>query len=84
MNFINKNNNNNDTATFWKKEAKRLEKERNKLYNELVAIKDYRQNCLELNQELTKIKKKYIASLSKIEALQNEYEIKLQQIIDGK
>ena len=43
MSLFNKNNDK-DAVSLWKKEAKRLEKERNQLYSELESIRNYKEN----------------------------------------
>ena len=71
-----------DTVSLWKKEAKRLKKERNELYTELEAIKGYKSRYESLISEVSQLKTRYTELIKKIEMLGNEYKDKLQSYID--
>ena len=79
-----KRKNDKDTVALWKKEAKRLEKERNELYTELEAIKGYKQQYNDLITEVSELKDKYTKLLQQTESIGNEYKEKLQAIIERK
>ena len=81
MSLFNKNNDK-DTVSLWKKEAKRLEKERNQLYSELELIKGYKERYDGLIQEVLELKDKYLRMINQAETLGNEYRDKLQRIVD--
>lgn len=81
MSLFNKNNDK-ETVSLWKKEAKRLEKERNQLYNELETIKSYKDNYDSLIKEVSELKNKYLRIIEQTEELGNEYRDKLQRIVD--
>lgn len=83
MNIFKKNTDK-DTVALWKKEAKRLEKERNELYTELEAIKDYRQQYKDLIAEVSELKDKYTNLIKQTESIGDEYKNKLQAIVDRK
>ncbi len=77
-----KKDNDKETVSLWKKEAKRLEKERNQLYNELELVKDYKDRYDLLIQEVSELKNKYLHIIKQAEELGNEYKDKLQRITD--
>lgn len=77
-------NNKKETITLLKKEIKRLEQERNELYTELVAIKDYKQQYEGLIAEVAGLKAKYVKLIEKAESIGNEYKEKLQDFTDKK
>ena len=81
MSLFNKSNDK-DTVSLWKKEAKRLEKERNQLYSELELIKGYKERYDGLIQEVLELKDKYLRMINQAETLGNEYRDKLQRIVD--
>lgn len=81
MSLFNKNNDN-ETVSLWKKEAKRLERERNQLYNELESIKCYKDNYDALIKEVSGLRDKYLRIIKQAEKLGNEYRDKLQCIVD--
>ncbi len=83
MSLFNKNNDK-DTVSLWKKEAKRLEKERNQLYSELELIKGYKERYDGLIQEVAELKEKYMRMIKQTETLGDEYRDKLQRIVDKK
>lgn len=75
-----KKDNDKETVALWKKEANRLERERNQLYDELEMIKSYKDNYDLLIREVSELKDKYTSIINKTEALGNEYKNKLQSI----
>ncbi len=81
MSLFNKSNDK-DTVSLWKKEARRLEKERNQLYSELELIKGYKERYDGLIQEVLELKDKYLRMINQAETLGNEYRDKLQRIVD--
>lgn len=81
MSLFNKNNDK-ETVSLWKKEAKRLEKERNQLYSELELIKGYKERYDGLIQEVSELKDKYMRIIEQTETLGDEYRDKLQRIVD--
>ena len=83
MSLFNKNNDK-DTVSLWKKEARRLEKERNQLYSELELIKGYKERYDGLIQEVAELKEKYMRMIKQTETLGDEYRDKLQRIVDKK
>ncbi len=79
-----KRNSNKENIMLLKKEVKRLERERNALYAELEAIKDYKQQYSDLIAEVLALKDKYVKLIKKAESISSEYKEKLQAVIDGK
>jgi len=77
-----KKNNDKDTVALWKKEAKRLEKERNELYTELEAIKNYKQTYQELIEEAKELKGRYTQLIEQTNSIGNQYKKKLENIIN--
>lgn len=71
-----------DTVSLWKREAKRLEQERNELYTELEAIKGYKNRYESLILEVSQLKTRYTELIKKIEVLGDEYKDKLRSYID--
>lgn len=80
MNIVRKNNDN-DTVSLWKKECKRLEKERNNLLAELNAVKEYKKRYEDLINEVSKLKDRYLKLMKQTESLSDEYKKKLEKII---
>ncbi len=83
MSLFNKNNDK-DAVSLWKKEAKRLEKERNQLYSELESIRNYKENYDSLIEEVTALKCKYEKAIRKVETIGNEYSGRLKKIAGKK
>lgn len=81
MSLFNKSNDK-DTVSLWKKEARRLEKERNQLYSELELIKGYKERYDGLIQEVLELKDKYLRMINQAETLGDEYRDKLQRIVN--
>ncbi len=81
MNIFKKNNDK-DTVALWKKEAKRLEKERNELYIELEAIKNYKEKYQDLIKEAKELKDRYTQLIEQTNSIANQYKKKLESIID--
>ncbi len=81
MNIFKKNNDK-DTVALWKKEAKRLEKERNELYNKLEAIKNYKEKYQDLIEEAKKLKDRYTQLIEQTNSIANQYKKNLESIID--
>lgn len=77
-------NNKKETIILLKKEVKRLEQERNELYTELEAIKNYKQQYEDLIAEVSALKDKYEKLIKKAESISSEYKEKLQTLIDEK
>ena len=72
-----------ETVALWKKEAKRLEKERNQLFAELDTIKSHKQKYESLIEEVTQMRDKYNRIIRQVESMGDEYKNKLQELIDG-
>ena len=73
-----------DSINLWKKECKRLEKERNQLFAELQLIKGYKQQYQDLIHEVSQLKDKYTKLIKQTESIGDEYKEKLQEIVGGK
>ncbi len=80
MSIFNKNKDK-DTITLWKKEAERLERERNDLLDELNAIRQYKQQYENLITEVTRLKNNYEVLITQTKSISNEYKKKLQNAI---
>lgn len=77
-----KNKDDKDTVSLWKREAKRLEQERNELSTELEAIKGYKNRYESLILEVSQLKTRYTELIKKVELLGDEYKDKLRNYID--
>lgn len=75
-----KRNENKETVALWKKEAKRLEKERNQLFAELENIKDYKEKYELLIEEASQLRDKYNKIIKEAESIGDEYKNKLQEL----
>lgn len=70
-----------ENAILWKKEAERLERERNELLVKLDSIKKYGQDYEKLIDETKIIKEKYENLIMKVEKIFDEYKGKLSEIL---
>lgn len=73
-----------DSINLWKKECKRLEKERNQLFAELESLKGYKQQYQDLISEVSQLKDKYTKLIGQVESIGDEYKEKLQGIVGKK
>ena len=78
--FRNKSNNNKETVSMYKKECKRLERERNELLERLNSIEDYKTQYEDLIAEAMQLKNRYEVLISKTETIGNAYKEKLEYI----
>ena len=78
--FRNKSNNNKETVSMYKKECKRLERERNELLEKLNSIEDYKTQYEDLIAEAMQLKNRYEVLISKTETIGNAYKEKLEYI----
>lgn len=78
--FRNKSNNDKETISIYKKECKRLEKERNELLAKLDSIEEYKQQYEDLIAEAMQLKNRYEVLISKTETIGNAYKEKLEYI----
>lgn len=69
-----------ETISIYKKECKRLERERNELLERLNSIEDYKTQYEDLIAEAMKLKNRYEVLISKTETIGNAYKEKLEYI----
>lgn len=67
--FRNKNDNDKETVSMYKKECKRLEQERNELLAKLDSIEEYKQQYEDLIAEAMQLKNRYEVLISKTETI---------------
>lgn len=78
--FRNKSNNDKETVSMYKKECKRLERERNELLERLNSIEDYKTQYEEMLSDVKRLKNVYEILIKKNEKTGNEYKEKLEYI----
>ena len=69
-----------ETISIYKKECKRLERERNELLERLNSIEDYKTQYEDLIAEAMQLKNRYEVLISKTETIGNAYKEKLEYI----
>ena len=69
-----------ETISIYKKECKRLERERNELLERLNSIEEYKQQYEDLIAEAMQLKNRYEVLISKTETIGNAYKEKLEYI----
>ena len=78
--FRNKNDNDKETVSIYKKEYKRVERERNELLEKLNLIEDYKTQYEDMISDVKRLKNVYEILIKKTERVGNEYKEKLEQI----
>ena len=78
--FRNKNDNDKETVSMYKKECKRLEQERNELLAKLDSVEEYKQQYEDLIAEAMQLKNRYEVLISETETIGNAYKEKLEYI----
>ena len=68
------------TALLWKKEAERLQKERDELLAKLNSINRYKQDYEDLINEAKILKERYLNLIATVEDIFEEYRLKLEEI----
>ena len=69
-----------ETISMYKKECKRLERERNELLERLNSIEEYKQQYEDLIAEAMQLKNRYEVLISETETIGNAYKEKLEYI----
>ena len=69
-----------ETVSIYKKECKRLERERNELLEKLNLIEDYKTQYEDMISDVKRLKNVYEILIKKTERVGNEYKEKLEQI----
>ena len=69
-----------ETISIYKKECKRLERERNELLEKLNLIEDYKTQYEDMISDVKRLKNVYEILIKKTERVGNEYKEKLEQI----
>ncbi len=68
------------TTLLWKKEAERLQKERDELLAKLNSIDRYKQDYEDLINETKILKERYLNLIATVEDIFEEYRLKLEEI----
>ena len=68
------------TALLWKKEADRLQKERDELLAKLNSINRYKQDYEDLINETKILKERYLNLIATVEDIFEEYRLKLEEV----
>ena len=69
-----------ETTLLWKKEAERLQKERNELLTKLNSINRYKLDYENLIKETKMLKERYLDLIVAVENIFEEYKSKLQKL----
>lgn len=69
-----------ETTLLWKKEAERLQKERNELLAKLNTINRYKLDYENLIKEAKMLKERYLHLIATVEDILEEYKSKLQEM----
>lgn len=69
-----------ETTLLWKKEAERLQKERNELLAKLNTINRYKLDYENLIKEAKMLKERYLHLIATVENILEEYKSKLQEV----
>lgn len=69
-----------ETTLLWKKEAERLQKERNELLAKLNTINRYKLDYENLIKEAKMLKERYLHLIATVENILEEYKSKLQEM----
>lgn len=70
-----------ENAALWRKEAERLNRERNELLEKLNSIEQYKEDYEGLIHETEHVKERYEILTAKVEGMFEEYKKKIEEVV---